>query len=330
MVIEFKSRPGHVATFIKTHGLTCVGWDLDGTLANTEHLHRTICRAALQEISGTLIGQREFGEPHYRGAFGLPAAETSARLAISLRDVNPEGFTRARGYAEARGMTGDPVEVVGKALSFLRDEIFAFYIRNVQVETTPGHGGVLSLKLSCPPTMTDPQLVARRDALQGVKVHTYPYIVEALEVFDTYGLAQGVCTSSGKAFALPLLSAFGIDRKFSAVVTADCVPDGSHKPEPDPWYLLHARLSNASHPREKPITDMMFIENSSSGSFSSIRAGSGPTFVIADNIPATTAKLEAKMKAFRKQSPDVVIPGRATFIPDLGKLVAPSREHSGC
>ena len=134
MAIDFKAQPGHVSSFIKQHGITCVGWDLDGTLANTEHLHRTICQVALQEISGSVISNKEFGAPHYRSAFGLPAAETSVRLAMGLRDTDPQGFDRALRHARSQGLLGDPAEAVGQAISLLRNEIFSFYIGNVQAE----------------------------------------------------------------------------------------------------------------------------------------------------------------------------------------------------
>ena len=330
MAIEYKSQPGHVSSFIKQYGLSCVGWDLDGTLANTEHLHRSICRAALQEMSGSPVLERDFRAPHYRGAFGLPGAETSIRLAMGLSDLNAEGFDRALQYARARGFPGDSLVAVGHAMTQLRDEIFSFYIGNVQTVHTPERGGAVSLKLASLSDITDPMLIARRDALKSVKVHTYPYVLEALRVFGACGLAQGVCTSSGKAFVLPLLTAFGIVSKFSAVVTADCVPDGKHKPAPDPWHLLRARLTTVPNaPRGgAPIPDMMFIENSSGGGLSSMRAGSGPTFVIADNIPATVAKMQVKMEALAASSPESVILGTATFIQDLGALVMPSRDRA--
>ena len=327
MAIDFKAQPDHISRFIKTQGIKSVGWDLDGTLANTEHLHRTICKVALQELSGTVISNKEFGAPCYRSAFGLPAAETSLRLAMMLQENDPQGFGRALRYALSQGFSGTDVEAVGQAISLLRNEIFSFYIRNVKTEQKADHGGIISLKLQCPAEMNDPHLIARRDELSKVHVHTYPFVIEALRVFKDNNLKQGVCTSSGQDFARPLLAAFEIDSYFAAVVTADCVPEGCHKPSPVPWHLLHALLFKIPYSGgvAEPIQDMMFIENSAGGGLSAMRAGAGPTIVVADNIPATIAKLQEKMKRFKADFPGVMLPGTATFIPDLSALVLPSR-----
>ncbi len=61
----------------------------------------------------------------------------------------------------------------------------------MQTEYRGSKGGILSLTLQCPAEMTDPHLIARRDALDKVDVHTYPYVLEALRVFEKYGLKQG-------------------------------------------------------------------------------------------------------------------------------------------
>jgi hypothetical protein len=326
MTIEYRSQPGHIQNFIEKNGARFVGWDLDGTLANTERLHRALCRSALQEISGGVISEREFGSPRYRSAFGLPGGETSLHLAKTLKENNPGGFQHALRFALSRELVGDSCETVAQALTQLRDETFAFYIKNATLRRADENAGTRHLVLSPPLREVDERSARRWETLKDVRVHTYPYVLEVLATFERHGLTQGICTSSGKCFVHPLIRALGLTSYFESIVTADCVPSGQHKPEPTPWHILRARLEGAEpcHRNYEPITDMLFIENSAGGGFSSIRAGQSPTFVIADNIAATVGKMQAKMRA-TKGNPDYVVHGRAIFIDSLGALVAPSR-----
>lgn len=326
MTIEYRSQPGHIQNFIEQYGARFVGWDLDGTIANTERLHRALCRSALQEISGSVISERDFSSPRYRAAFGLPGGETSLYLAKVLKESNPEGFQHALRFALSRGLVGGPCETVAQALTQLRDETFGYFIKKATLKHTDENGGTLHLLISPFAIETDPRSAIRLEALRGVRVHTYPYVLEMLATFERHGLTQGICTSSGRCFVFPLIKAFGLMDRFEAIVTADCVPMGQHKPEPTPWHILRARLDGgALRPQSyDPITDMLFIENSAGGGFSSLRAGETPTFVVADNIAATVGKMQAKMGA-TKGDPNCVVHGKAIFIDSLGALVAPRR-----
>jgi beta-phosphoglucomutase-like phosphatase (HAD superfamily) len=325
MAIEYRSQPGHVKNFIDQHNTRFVGWDLDGTLANTERLHRALCRSALQEMSGQFVSEREFNSPRYRAAFGLPGGETSMYLAKHLRDTHPQGFQNAERFARLRGGEGESVEIVAKALTELRNETFATYVAHAKVRHCHEERGSLYVEATIATSAEDPVIAQRLEVLKDVRVQTYPYVMESISTFASHGLTQGVCTSSGAQFVVPLLALFGLSKHFAAIVTADCVPQGKHKPAPYPWHQLRARLdpSAVSPDESAPIHDMIFIENSAGGGLSSIRAGTGPTFIIADNISSTMGKMHAKVRALEGSSPHPTVHGKAIFIDNLGALVLP-------
>jgi beta-phosphoglucomutase-like phosphatase (HAD superfamily) len=244
--------------------------------------------------------------------------------------TNPEGFEHALRVALSMGITGDSCDTVGQAITDLRQQTFAFYIQHATLSRSNKHGGVLRLVLPSSPPIADAQSARRFAALKDVHVHTYPYVLEALETFQRHGLIQGICTSSGKDFVYPLLGALALQSYFKAIVTADCVPTGHHKPAPYPWHHLRSKLDAGKPFSEdsEPITDMICVENSASGGLSAIRASKSPTFVIADNIAATVGKMHAKIRALDNSSSGGSIHGTATFIDDLGALVVPRTSSS--
>ncbi|MEY4668108.1 MAG: Haloacid dehalogenase-like hydrolase [Pseudomonadota bacterium] len=330
MTIEYRSQPDHVHSCIQQYGIRFVGWDMDGTLANTERLHRAICRSALQEVSGSSISERAFRAPVYRSAFGLPGQETSLQLARALRETNPEGFQHALQSALSKGIHGDACDTVARAIAELREETFSFYLDNTTLRSTNHGGGMARLALAPHAQEQDFNAARRLEVLRDVEVHTYPYVLEALATFERLGLAQGVCTSSGKSFARPLIAALGIGNFFEAIVTADCIQNGQHKPDPRPWHVLRTQLDPIASQfgPTQPIRDMLFIENSAGGAFSCIRAGTGPTFVISDNIAGTSGKMLAKVQAAQDPNSPVPIHGKAIFINNLGDIVLPKRPQT--
>jgi beta-phosphoglucomutase-like phosphatase (HAD superfamily) len=254
----------------------------------------------------------------------LPGAETSRHLAKILRETNPEGFQSALKSALAKGLVGDSLDTVGAAITQLRQETFAFYLQMSSLKSSGCSSDVRTLVVNSPSQTQAVQTARRLDVLKDVKVPTYPHVVPLLKMFSEHNIRQGIATSSGAFFAQGLLKALQLDNYFNAIVSADCVPQGHHKPEARPWQLLHERLTGSTITTAKgtPLSDMLFIENSAGGGLSSLRAGYGPVFIVADNIPATVGKLQAKIQAYQGDS-ERRIHGQAIFIDHLGSLLCP-------
>lgn len=53
----------------------------------------------------------------------------------------------------------------------------------------------------------------------------YPGVVETLDLLANTGLAMGVCTNKPHSLSLDILSAFGLDKFFKAVVGGDTLPE---------------------------------------------------------------------------------------------------------
>ena len=319
--ISYSSRPGPIEDFVKQHNVRYAGWDFDGTIADTERLHRAICRAALTELGrGQLISDRAWNSDLFRSAFNLPADETNHKLASGLREYSENMFQSALA-ASLRSVVpfrGDAAETVARAISAKRDELARFYQTNVSLTSDPEPGVKSRLEIPGTVTAENASEAQRLNLLRPVKVEMYSYVRETIDSLAAMGIQQGVCTSSARSFVEPLLDKFGILRKFVGLVFAGCVPAGHHKPEPLPWRLLKARIvtGNANSQTLPHTDDMIHFENSAGGALSALRAGRGPTIVKAENDASILGKIQSKLS---QHGPENVL-GKALVGPCLSRF----------
>lgn len=319
--ISYSSRPGPIEDFVKHHKVSYAGWDFDGTIADTERLHRAICKAALTELGGgQQISGPAWNSVLFRSAFNIPAQETNRKLAEGLREYSPQMFQSALAHAlrTPGAFSSDAVTTVARAIGQKRDDLTAFYQGHIALTEANQPGARSKLEIPDSVTGTTPTDVQRLSLLRPVKVEMYSYVRETMDALEAMGIRQGVCTSSTRSFVEPLLIKFKILGKFDGLVFAGCVPAGYHKPEPLPWRLLKARIiTGTQNPATLPYTDdMIHFENSAGGALSALRAGRGPTVVKADNDASISGKIQDKIAKHEKG--DVL--GKALVVPCLSRF----------
>lgn len=83
--------------------------------------------------------------------------------------------------------------------------------------------------------------VADYEPNSTVATRPFPGAIEVLGELKASGLALGVCTNKPEGATRAILSAFGMDSFFAAVVGGDTVP-GARKPGPEPVFETLRRL----------------------------------------------------------------------------------------
>ena len=101
-------------------------------------------------------------------------------------------------------------------------------------------------------------------SLLDTELRTMPGAVDLLDLLDAQGIARGVATSSGPAFAHDVLSRVGIRDRFAFVLTSADVIHG--KPDPEIYQTAARRL--AVDPGA-----MLVLEDSQAGCKAAVAAG---------------------------------------------------------
>jgi len=101
-------------------------------------------------------------------------------------------------------------------------------------------------------------------SLLDTELRTMPGAVALLDLLDAHGIARGVATSSGPAFAADVLDRVGLRERFAFVLTSADVIHG--KPHPEIYRTAARRL--AVDPAE-----MLVLEDSQAGCQAAVAAG---------------------------------------------------------
>lgn len=102
------------------------------------------------------------------------------------------------------------------------------------------------------------------DSLLDTQLRTMPGAVDLLDLLDARGIARGVATSSGPAFAHDVLGRVGLRERFAFVLTSADVTQG--KPHPEIYEIAARRL--AVDP-----AGMLVLEDSQAGCKAAVAAG---------------------------------------------------------
>jgi pyrophosphatase PpaX len=192
---------------VSTQRLTCVLFDLDGTLVDTTDLIFESYRYTLQTLLGFTPTDEEL-----LGQYGRPLPETMRELllapsrtaALKLEDAtttdDPKGNLKQRA---GRTQVADE-ELVDNLVRFYRD----YNVRN--------HDGL---------------------------IRPFPYVDETLAELRRRGYMLGVVTSKGRPTVHLTMGRYGIDRYIKTLVTEDDVVQ--HKPHPEPVLRALAEIQVA-------------------------------------------------------------------------------------
>ncbi len=124
-------------------------------------------------------------------------------------------------------------------------------------------------------------------------------LTELLVRLETRGMPMGIATSSEKKWIDDALGRFGIDRFFTAVVTANDVP-GRTKPCPDPYQLAARRL-------DVPVAECLAIEDSANGIASAKAAGMACVGLLSEwNTPEDLQQADAVIPSLEALTDELI------------------------
>ncbi len=192
--------------------LTCVLFDLDGTLVDTTDLIFESYRHTLESVLGYSPSDEEL-----LGQYGRPLPDTMRELLVAL--------------ARRGGVKGAPIEAAAET--------------DRPVQSISAQTGVLT-----PDEAVVDRLVSvyRDFNLQhhDAFIRSFPYAVETLAELRRRGYALGLVTSKGRLTTERSLQHYSLQRFLDTIITADDTV--RHKPDPEP--VLRALANLGRQPSE--------------------------------------------------------------------------------
>ena len=311
------------------------GWDFDGTIADTERLHKITFKTAVEEICGHTFSEKEWSD--FKPAFGLTEAESCKTIAKILLDKHfkehqaeapwTQGrFERLSGIIDNLADSEVSVDSVAERLARLvqkqRTNVFLHFEKLAELSSSPDpaqgvwirslgvdanslpavsttqHRELLGLSVAELP-LSAQDLQIRHAQLSQVQVPLMPCVWEKIEELKAASFLQGVCTSSARSFVEPLLRKFGFELgkggHFQEMVTQDDMAPGSCKPEPNPWWKLCEKLNEGSRRNPQFDAGQMVCFENSASGAVSALLAGMPVYCCARNVPAFIGKAAGKL-----------------------------------